>query len=83
MLVDTLLFADNQIIVTSFEDGLKQAVFQFSKTTAEFSLDTYFTSYDKGYSLPGKEPLPATIVLQDHIVEEVMSFIYAQLFGGL
>lgn len=80
-MVDTLLFADDQVIITSSEDDLQRAVFELNNIAAEYNLEISPIK-TKVMAYQGKEPLRAKIVLKDRIIEQVMNFNYLGVYVG-
>jgi hypothetical protein len=73
--LDTLLFADDQVIVAQNEDELQRAVNNLQVTASEFNM-SISTEKTKIMAFAGKEPLRSKICVNGKILEQVDTFNY-------
>jgi hypothetical protein len=73
LILNTILFPDNQVIVTSTEDDMQRAVYALNNV--KFNLKI-LVNKTKMMALKGKVNVRSKIVLNNHIIEQVNSFNY-------
>jgi hypothetical protein len=75
MILDTLSFADDQVIFTKSEDELQMATLQFNNTMATYNLEI---SQDKTKNMAfcGNYQIRSKIILNDKTTEQVKCFNY-------
>lgn len=73
--VDTLLFADDQVLISSSENGAQRALFQLNNISKSFSLNISINK-TKVLAFRGADTLRAKIVLEGKIIEQINSFNY-------
>ena len=72
--MNTILFADDQIILADSEQDLQRAVFQLKEVTKHFNLEVS-TQKSKVMAFKGKYPIRSKIALNE-IVKQVSCFNY-------
>jgi hypothetical protein len=73
--IQTILYADDQILITRSEDELQIAVNELNKIGKKYDMKIS-TSKTKSVGLCGKYIQRVKIVIDDKIIEQVSSFIY-------
>lgn len=71
----TILFADDQVIISQNENDLQEAIFKLNKIASDFNL-LISTSKSKTMAFKGSLPLRVKIVINDQIIEQVNTFKY-------
>jgi hypothetical protein len=74
-LLTTLLFADDQVILTASEDSIQKSLHHLSVLASKYNLPI-FTSKTKILAMKGKELIRTKIGLHNNIIEEVRNFSY-------
>ena len=74
-IINTLLFADDQVILHETEDNLQFSIFQLDKICNEYGL-RISTAKSKVMAFKGKDPVRTKIVVRDCILEQVSTFNY-------
>jgi hypothetical protein len=72
--IQTILHADNQIIITKSEDELQIAVNELNKIGKKYDMKISISK--KSMGLCGKDTQRVKIVIDDKIIEQISSFIY-------
>ena len=73
--LSTLLFADDQVIITNTEDNLQKAAYKLNQIITEYSL-TISVQKTKSMAFKGRDPVRNKIVIDNKIIEKVNSFNY-------
>jgi len=73
--LSTLLFADDQVIITDREDNLQRAAHKLNKIITEYGL-TISVQKTKSMAFRGRDPVRTKIVIGKKIIEQVNSFNY-------
>lgn len=73
--IETLLFADDQVIVAENEDELQRSVFKLEKIAKEYGMKIS-TAKTKVIAFRGKEQKRSKIVVNGRIIEQVGKFRY-------
>jgi hypothetical protein len=73
--LDTLLFADDQVIVAQNEDELQRAVYNLQVTASEFNM-SISAEETKIIAFALKEPVTSKICVNGKILEQVNTFNY-------
>ena len=73
--LDTILFADDQVLLTSSEDDLQNALFKLNNICKEYSLNIS-TNKTKVLAFKGTETIRAKIILERKPIEQVNCFNY-------
>ena len=73
--LNTLLFADDQIIISNSEDNLQKAVFALQKVAQEYGMQISLQK-TKVMAFRGVDPVRSKIVLDNVILEQVNNFMY-------
>jgi predicted GTPase len=73
----TLLFADNEVIISNTEDNLQKAVHKLNTVITEHGLNISVQK-TKSMALKGPEQVSGNIVIANKIIEQVHSFNYLQ-----
>jgi hypothetical protein len=74
MILDTLLFANDQVITTS-EDKLQRAIYNLQKTISDFDM-SISTEKTKIMAFLGKGPVRSKICMNNKTLEQVNTFNY-------
>jgi hypothetical protein len=74
-ILTTLLFADDQVIMTASEGNLQKLLYQLFKTASTYNL-TISTAKTKILALKGNELIKAKIMININITEQVTNFNY-------
>jgi hypothetical protein len=72
---NTLLFADDQLIIADTEDNLQRAVYLLNNTSKEYNLEIA-TKKTKVFGFVGTNHLRTKIVINDKALEQVGQFTY-------
>jgi hypothetical protein len=72
---DTMLYADDQILLTKSEDHLQYSVHNLNNTAEEFSMEVN-TAKTKIKAFTGKEPMRSKICVSNRILEQVKILNY-------
>ena len=75
LIFNTLLFADDQCIISDTEDNLQKAVYFLYNKSIEFNLEIT-TNKTKVFGFLGTDHLRAKIIINDEILEQVNQFTY-------
>jgi len=75
LIFNTLLFADDQCIISDTEDNLQKAVYSLYNKSKEFNLEIA-TNKTKVFGFVGTDHLRAKIIINDEILEQVNQFTY-------
>jgi hypothetical protein len=75
MILDTLLFADDQVIFTKSEDELQMATLQLNNIMETYRFEI---SHDKtkNKAFCGKHQIRSKVILNNKTIEQVQSFNY-------
>jgi hypothetical protein len=73
--INSMLFADDQVILQESEEELQRAMYQLSKISAKYNMKVS-TSKTKVMAFWGKYPRRSKIVVENKIVEQVSHFNY-------
>lgn len=73
--IDTLLYADDQVLIANSEDGLQRAIYKLNIVAREYNMKIS-EKKTKVTAFKGKYPLRSKIVINDMIIEQVMYFKY-------
>lgn len=74
-ILDTLLFADDQVLISSSENDLQKATFQLSNILKNYNLNIS-TKKTKVLAFKGPDTLRAKIILDGKPIEQVNNFNY-------
>lgn len=74
-LLDTLLFADDQVLISSSENGAQRALFQLSNISKHFNLNISINK-TKVLAFRGADTIRAKIVLEGKPIEQIHCFNY-------
>jgi hypothetical protein len=72
---NTLLFADDQLIIADTEDNLQMAVYSLYSISKEYNLEIT-TSKTKVFGFVGTDHLRAKIIINDETLDQVSQFTY-------
>jgi hypothetical protein len=75
MSLDTLLFADDQVLIASSEDKLQWAIYNLQKTVSDFDVPISIEK-TKIMALSGKDPARSKICVNNKTLEQVNTFNY-------
>ena len=75
LIFNTLLFADDQCIISDTEDNLQKVVYSLYNKSKEFNLEIA-TNKTKVFGFVGTDHLRAKIIINDEILEQVNQFTY-------
>ena len=75
LIFNTLLFADDQFIISDTEDNLQKAVDFLYNKSKEYNLEIA-TNKTKVIGFVGTDHLRTKIIINDEILEQVNQFIY-------
>ena len=75
LIFNTLLFADDQFIISDTEDNLQKAVYLLSNISKEYNLEIA-TKKTKVFGLVRTDHLRTKIIINDETLEQVSQFIY-------
>ena len=73
--LNTILYADDQVIIQSSEDDLQKSVFLLKNIGKEYNMKIS-TRKTKVMAFAGKDPVRSKIVLDNRILEQVSHFTY-------
>ena len=73
LIFNTLLFADDQFIVSDTEDNLQKAVYLLCNISKELGIATKKT---KVFGFIGMDHLRTTVIINDETLEQVSQFTY-------
>ena len=73
--IETILFADDQVIISKNENELQRSVYNLEKIAKKFGMKIS-SSKTKTLAFKGKEPTRSKIVVNGKIVEQTSSFRY-------
>jgi hypothetical protein len=75
MILDTLLFADDQVLIATSEDELQWAIYNLQKTISDSDMSI---STEKSKIMPflGKDPVRSKICINNKMLEQVNTFNY-------
>ena len=71
----TLLFAEDQVIIADREDNLQRAGHKLNQIISEYVL-TISVQKTKSMAFRGRDPVRIKIVIDNKIIEQVISFNY-------
>ena len=75
LIFNSLLFADDQCIISDTEDNLQKAVYSLYNKAKEFNLEIA-TNKTKVFGFVGTDHLRTKIIINDKILEQVNQFNY-------
>jgi len=75
LIFNTLLFADDQFIISDTEDNLQQAVHLLHRKSKEYNLEIA-TKKTKVFGFVGTDHLRTKIIINDETLEQVSHFTY-------
>jgi len=75
LIFNTLLFADDQLIIADTEDNLQRAVYLLYNISKEYNLEIA-TSKTKVFGFVGTDHLRAKIIINDETLDQVSQFTY-------
>jgi hypothetical protein len=75
VILDTLLFADYQVLIVSSEDELQWAIYSLEKTVSDFDMSVSIEK-TKIMAFSGKDPVRSKICINNKTLEQVNTFIY-------
>jgi len=75
LIFNTLLFADNQFIISDTEDNLQQAVYLLHGISKEYNLEIA-TKNTKVFGFVGTDHLRTKIIINNETLEQVSQFTY-------
>ena len=70
--LDTLLFADDQIIIATSEDDLQHAAYNLQQVVSDFGFQIS-TDKTKVMAFKGKYPIPSKICIRNTLIEHVVN----------
>jgi hypothetical protein len=73
--METVLFADDQVIMAETEDELQRAVYNLAITAQRYNMKIS-TEKTRVMAFRGKDPVRSKIVINERIIEQVSSFKY-------
>ena len=73
--LSTLLFADDQVIISDTEDNLQKETFRLNKIAIDYGL-TISKHKTKTMAFKGPDPIRSKIVIDSKIIEQVNTFNY-------
>jgi hypothetical protein len=76
LILNTILFADDQVIVTSTEDELQRAAYTLNNIAVKYNLKISVNK-TKAMGMKGKINARTKIVINNNIIEQVNSFNYS------
>ena len=75
LIFNTLLFADDQLIIADTEDNLQRAVYLLYSISKEYNLEIA-TGKTKVFGFIGTDHLKAKIIINDETLYKVSQFMY-------
>jgi hypothetical protein len=75
MISDTLLFADDQVLIASSEDELQWAIYNLQKTVSDFDMSISIKKA-KIMAFSGKDPVRSKICINNKMLEQINTFNY-------
>jgi hypothetical protein len=75
MILDALLFVDDQVFIATSEDELQQAIYNLQKTISDFDM-SISTEKTKIMAFLGKDPVRSKICINNKTLEQVNTFNY-------
>ena len=75
LIFNTLLFADDQIIISDTEDNLQKAVYLLYSISKEYNLEIV-TKKTNVFGFVGADHLRTKIIIKDETLEQVSQFTY-------
>jgi hypothetical protein len=73
MILDTLLFEDDQVLIASSEDELQRAIYNIQKTVSDFDMSISIEK-TKIMEFSGKDPVRSKIRVNNKTLEQVNTF---------
>ena len=71
--LSTLLFSDDQVVISDTEDNLQKAVHKLNRIITEYGL-TISVQKTKSKAFKGRDPVRTKIVIDNKIIEQVNMF---------
>ena len=75
LIFNTLLFVDDQFIISDTEDNLQQVVYLLHRISKEYNLEIA-TEKTKVFGFVGTDHLRTKIIIKDETLEKVIQFTY-------
>jgi len=75
LIFNTLLFVDDQFIISDTEDNLQQVVYLLHRISKEYNLEIA-TEKTKVFGFVGTDHLRTKIIINDETLEQVSQFTY-------
>jgi hypothetical protein len=75
MILDTLLFADDQVLIASSESKLQRAIYKLQKMVSDFDMSISI-EITKIMAFVGKDPVRSKICINNQMLEQVNTFNY-------
>jgi hypothetical protein len=75
MILDNLLFVDDQVLIASSEDELQRAIYNLQKTVSDFDMSISIEN-TKIMTFSGKDPGRSKIFINNKKLEQVNTFNY-------
>ena len=75
LIFNTLLFADDQFIISDTEDNLQKAVYLLHNICKEYNLEIA-TKKTKEFNFVGKDHLRTKLIINDETLEQVSQFTF-------
>jgi hypothetical protein len=75
MIFDTLLFADDQVLIASSEDELQRTIYNLQKTISDLDMSISIEKTNI-MALSGKDPIRRKICINNKMLEQVNTFNY-------
>lgn len=73
--LDTLMFADDQVIIAKTEDALQRAIYNLQIIASDFNMEIS-KEKTKVMAFSGENPIPSKIMINNTLIERVNSFNY-------
>jgi hypothetical protein len=75
MILDTLLFTEDQVLIASSEDELQRAIYNLQKMVSDFDISISIEK-TKIMAFSGKDPVRNKICINNKMLEQVNTFNY-------
>lgn len=71
----TILFADDQVVISESENALQQAVFKLDRIASSFNMKIS-SNKTKAMAFIGSQPVRVKLVIENRIIEQINTFTY-------